>query len=100
MRNRRTNATRSTTETLLYAVGMDGHGRESVTVMSHSICSASSVMRKESLWRPRRYIIRNLCRKEELMMRVTSLLYVKCATQGFMHRVETDGIAIDPAGAV
>ena len=34
------------------------------------------------------------------MMRVTSLLYVKCATQGFMHRVETDGIAIDPAGAV
>lgn len=63
----RTNATRSTTEILLYAVGMDGHGRESVTAMSHSIRSVNSATTKESWWRPKRYTTRNHCPRVERM---------------------------------
>ena len=54
--------------TQLYAVGMEEHGKESVTVISHSTLCARSVRKKESLQRQRRFIISFLYPVVELMI--------------------------------
>ena len=89
MRNRRLVLTRSTAETQLYAVGTDEHGNESVTSMYHSILSVNSVLRKESLCLPKRFITSYHCQKVEHMRGLTSLLYVSHVMQRFMHSVVT-----------
>ena len=87
MRNRRLVLTRSTAETQLYAVGTDEHGNESVTSMYHSILSVNSVLRKESLCLPKRFITSYHCQKVEHMRGLTSLLYVSHVMPRFMASV-------------
>ncbi|MGF7142398.1 hypothetical protein HNQ56_000816 [Anaerotaenia torta] len=48
MRNKRINATRSTTEIRLYAVDTAEHGRESVTVILPPTLSVKNVRSKEN----------------------------------------------------
>ena len=54
-------------ERKLYAVGTEERGNEFVTAMLSNIHSVNSALRKESLFRWMRFIIRNHCRKVVLM---------------------------------
>ena len=95
IRNRRTAATRSTTGTRLYAVGMGVPGRESVTVMPTSIRSVRSVIRKVFCVLLRKYTTSCHWRRVALMTRETLCRCASRAMPGFMRSVGTDGININ-----
>ena len=86
-RNRLQVLTRSMAEIQLYAVGTEEHGNESVTSMYHSILSVNSVLRKESLCLPKRFITSCHCQKVEHTRGLTSLLYVSHVMPRFMASV-------------
>ena len=93
-KGKKTNATRSTTGTRLYAVGMDERGNVSVTAMLlHTLC-VSSVLRKGSIQRPRRYTTSCRSLREERTTAPTSSLYASRAMRGFMRSAATGGITI------
>ena len=94
MRNRRTAATRSTTVTRLYAVGMVGRGNESVTDTPQSTRSVRSVTGKGCciLWR--RYTTNCRWQRAAHMTRETSFHCASPAMRGSMRSAVTGGTAI------
>ena len=90
-KDKRTNATRSTTETLLYAVGMEECGNVSVTPMLLHILCVRAVSRKANLYQHKKCIISFLFRKAEHMQETTSLLCVWLVILKSMPSVEIDG---------
>ena len=95
MKSRRTAATRSTTVTRLYAVGMAGRGSESVTDTPQSTHSVRSVTRKDCCVRWRRYITSSHWQRVGRMTRKTSCRCASPAMRGFMRSVATVGISIN-----
>jgi len=91
MRNKKTNATRSMTETLPYAVGMEERGNESVISMFCPTQSVRGAWRKVFLYKQRKSIISYHYHKAEHMIKVTLLHSVKSVMQGFMQKMEIDG---------
>lgn len=89
--SKRQNATRSMTETLLYAVGTDGHGNESVTVILPLTLCAKSVRSTGRLPRHRKYTISNRCRRAALTHRATLWLCVHRVTLASLPRWVTVG---------
>ncbi len=94
MSGRRTAATRSTTATRLYAVGMGGHGSVSVTAMQPSIRSVRSARRKDCCGRWRKYTISCHWQRAGRMTRRTSCRCASPAMQGFMRSAATGGISV------
>ena len=94
MKSRRTAATRSTTVTRLYAVGMAGRGSESVTDTLQSTRSVRSVIRKGCciLWR--RYTTSCHWQRAEPMTRETSFHCASPAMRGSMRSAATGGTVI------
>ena len=90
-RNRRTAATRSTTGTRLYAVGMAGRGNESVTAMRQGIPSVRSAKGKDGYAPWKRYITRCLYLRVEPMRRATWFPFAKSAMPESMRSVATAG---------
>ena len=89
--SKKTNATRSMTETLPYAVDTDALGNASVTAMQHSTHSVRCVNSKAGLFPPRRYTTRHRYPRVELMQGTTSLLCVRLVILKSMPGVEIDG---------
>ena len=94
MRNRRTAATRSTTVTRLYAVGMGVPGKESVTATPQSTHSVKNVTGKGCciLWR--KYTTSCRWQRAAPMTRETSFHCASRAMPGFMRSAATGGISI------
>lgn len=88
---KRTNATRSTTETLLYAVGMAERGNESVTHMLLPILYVRDANSKENLFRHKRCITSFLFPRAELTQETTLLLCVNPVTRLSTPSEVTDG---------
>lgn len=89
--SKRQNATRSTTETLLYAVDTDGRGNESVTVTLPLTLCAKSAGSMERLPRHRKYTTSNRCRRAALTRRATLWLCVRRVTLASLPRWVTVG---------
>ena len=90
-KDKRTNDTRSTTETLLYAVGTEECGSVSVTPMSLHILCVRDANKKANLYQRKKCIISFLFRKAERMQGTTSLLCVRLVILKSMPSVEIDG---------
>ena len=94
MRNtqkRRQNATRSTTETLLYAVDTAELGKESEIAMWRHTHSVRSVLKADCLCRPKRCITKFLLQKVERITEQILFLFVNPVTHVFTQSVVTDG---------
>ena len=91
MKNRRTAATRSTTATRLYAVGMAGHGNVSVTATLQSTRSVRSARRRGCCGQWRRYTTSCRWQRAGRMTRETLCRCASPAMRGFMRSVATAG---------
>lgn len=98
-RNRRTDATRGTTGTRLYAVGTAGHGNASATAMRQGIPSVRSAKGKDGCAPWKRCITRCLYPREALMRRATWFPFAKSAMRESMQSVATAGITVDRRGS-
>ena len=85
MRSKRTSATRSTTETLLYAVVMAELGSVLETAMCNSILCVSCAKRKVCLFLPKRSIIASRLRKAAHTHERISLLFANRVTPESMQ---------------
>lgn len=89
--NKKQNATRSTTETRLYAVGTAEFGNVFEIVMWRHTHSVRSVWNTDSSYRPKRCITKFLSRKAERTAVQILFLFVNPVTQEFTQSVETVG---------